>query len=179
MVEEYRDRVRINCYYVFFFYSFLSFFFLSFFSLFIDYVSIITFALCLFRFRSPKSLRSSFPASLSLSVRRARGVHSGEFYSLGARIVHLLHGLSHFLRSARLKSSGCAAPGSNTSETRIKLSRRIITRPPGSSQFLPSFLSFPPHLLFCVFFFLRNENYTLAASSPEVTRGYLRRIVQS
>lgn len=163
----------------FFFYSFLSFFFLSFFSLFIDYVSIITFALCLFRFRSPKSLRSSFPASLSLSVRRARGVHSGEFYSLGARIVHLLHGLSHFLRSARLKSSGCAAPGSNTSETRIKLSRRIITRPPGSSQFLPSFLSFPPHSFFAVFFFLRNENYTLAASSPEVTRGYLRRIVQS
>lgn len=138
--------------FLFFFYSFLSFFSSLFFSLFIDYVSIITFALFLFRFRSPKSLRSSFPASLSLSVRRARGVHSGEFYSLGARIVHLLHGSSHFLRSARLRSSGCAAPGSNTSETRIKLSRRIITRPPGSSQFLPPFLSFPPHF-FAIFFF--------------------------
>lgn len=170
------------CYVVFFFFILFFLFFSSPFSLslFIDYVSIITFALFLFRFRSPKSLRSSFPASLSLSVRRARGVHSGEFYSLGARIVHLLHGSSHFLRSARLKSSGCAAPGSNTSETRIKLSRRIITRPPGSSQFLPSFLSFPPHPFFAYFFFfLRNENYTLAASSPEVTRGYLRRIVQS
>lgn len=164
----------------FFFYSFLPFFFLSFF-------------LSLYRLRLDNNLCPlplSFPfsqvspilfSSLAkpLCKARARGVHSGEFYSLGARIVHLLHGLSHFLRSARLKSSGCAAPGSNTSETHIKLSRRIITRPPGSSQFLPSFLSFPPHPFFAVFFFLRNENYTLAASSPEVTRGYLRRIVQS
>lgn len=183
MVEEYRDRVRINRYYVFF----LFFFFHLFYRLRLDNI--------------PTLRPAPFPLHFSSFFFN---VHSREFYFLRVTFKRTspFERKTHSPREG--KTLGCAhAEASNSRSEKHTRSGIVFKKCADSHHFLSSSLSFSftrniPHAstrlvriivmkhnflssppIFLSFFFLRNENRVRLSRLFQKTRDYIWRIVQS